>query len=445
MRPVITAVRTIIAQPGAPCGGTTYAPAYYQEPAPVASGYQEIVLAQSDRIYTPNYPGDAPVFASYTTRNRGSDRIRAWGKRPGFNTWVPIEGGYGDGQNVVISNMYSFPWMPGVRRSIASSNGDLAATALDTLEQAEGYFDRHPDAFIGATASPAPFVWRGERSCLFTATVADPLVTTARQFALFWSRAVFDDWRRWDLVNCGRDHANVGARHALLWFGDFVPAGRGVTERGITSVRCLLADDYLYVWIEVWCDAAVAKNGLLRMHQRALYPGAPRDMEIWRSGDEWLPIVNGELPRWFTGDVWAGNPYQHTVSGVYAAHPWLSAQGERFMLTASGAGGPSFGRRGVGNCIEVAFSDDMTRWTAPQMVESQVAGFADGTGYDGQVRNPIWTGERFMCATQDAGVMRAEDPAAPHGVVYGERGCPNLDYEGLRIVELQVELQVELS
>lgn len=389
--PAITSVSKIVSNTSVPvCQQTLYAPAYLNDPEPKIPGAYEVMLTQGDTIFAPSFPKYDPDYP-LSDPNKGVDRIRLWIRRPA-QKWEPynIEKWPHQRTNVVIGNHMTFPWM-----------------------QLEGYLLSFPEDFIGATAGPTLYKdSSGNYHCWFSATAGDLYLTTKRQFVLY--HAISKNLIDWRLVYHGNKSEFLAFRYSALWYGELIPAKDYDSAQGISSATVLLDTDYVYLVIGNW-RFGVQKNGLIRYSDSVGF-------EIWKSDSEgWEVIINGQLPAWFTKGAWdIGNPFPHIISHITLAPNWLT--NKKYMLVSV----PD------GTFIEVAFSDDLIHWEGIEVVESKLKGFADGTGYKYQIKDPRWTGESFLVSTNDLGVL---DDIGP----YGTMGCLSDPYHGCVIAEIKLK------
>jgi len=397
----VKSVRQVAANTGAPvCDQTLYAPSYLADENPVIPDAYETLLTQGDTIIKRSFPLGDPNFP-WSDPNKGADRIRLSIRKPG-GEWEPfiIEQYPHQRTNVVIGNHMTFPWM---RLSPAS----------------EEFLAKHPESYIGATASPSHFKVGNKYHCLFTATVGDPHVTTSRLFVLYWATSP-NCWQ-WSLRDMGRESSNIALHYAAAYFGTPEPRSHWDSALGINTVSAIYDAPYLYAMIQIQTERG-QKNGLLRCKDLGT------SFEIWRQGETWEPVTDGRLPSWFAFDetlgvnrnVGRGNPHAHIIAQITFAPSALSDK--RYMLVAS----PD------GKSFEVAYSDNLTEWSGTETIASKVKGLADGSGYQWQIKDPRFIGDRFIFATNDAGVLSGD--ASQHGAT----GCGTDPFHGCVIAEAKV-------
>lgn len=366
----LTSIKKIVQHKNVkPCSQAVYAGSYLQDDKPVIPGAYELLYTQGDPIDEPSFPRYDPNMP-YTDPNRGADRIRLWIRRPARD-WEPYNIGVFPHQdtNVIVSNHMSFRWMWSDR---------------------EDFLAKNQETYIGATASPSVIKIGDTYHMYFCGTTGDPHATTARQFTLYHISSQRPDFLG-ALVSrdTPRDHSNIAVQNAELWFGDFIPAEKYPSERGITTVSALV-DNYLYLLIQVWTEVGglTVKNGLIRL---SLSPpdrsSSVQDYEIWKVDNTWEPVINGRLPDWYTTSDWTtGNPFMWVVEQILLT-PYPYRKFGKYMLVASPSGVPW-----------VAFSDNLTAWGAPMQVPME---------HDMFVRSPrlIKNGDRWIFNTNDPLVL----------------------------------------
>jgi hypothetical protein len=388
--------------PRRPCMDTLYFPWYVRDPEPPIEGRNEVLYSLGGHI-------DGGFNLQLSSFERFVDKI-LYSHRLPDGTWSNPE--------FIITKSF-FTWM---------QDDEFLAANLDT--------------FIGCTASPTVVKIDGLYHMAFCATVSDPNCTTAGHggtgenaygscvvpwsyFIVYW--ATSEDGANWTLVDMQRQNRNIALQHAAVYY-EPTPADIGFDKPGQigefqgahhVSILHEPDDGFIYLTIEFWTVVG-DKNGLLRTPV-----GAIGQFEIWDGPNNarWVPLEDGRLPEWFNTDRWRGNPFAHIISGI--AHTSL-APGFKYILTAQGAG-VDHGKRGMNNCIEVAFSKgDLTRWEGLDVVDTAIPTL-DGSGADNIVLNPVYCEDGkgsyfFLFATND-------DDAD------GVPGCDGDPYPGLAIYQ----------
>jgi hypothetical protein len=319
-------------------------------------------------MYTMGGHLDAPQPSGLTDPGRFGDKIYRSGRLADGTYTPPVE----------VVGKAAFPWM--------SDEAFLAA---------------HPEAFIGSVGGPVVLRLGDAFRMLFAASVSDPNVCTGEHrtptphgsctepwsfFAMF--SAVSQDGIAWQLVNSGRPNNNVALQRAALYYEPTV-ADIAVGEiKGISGIAgCVMLEDDDWWHIPISCWSSLGQRNALLQTTDFL------DFDLW-TGRSWEAIVDGRLPQWLNGDLWRGNTFAHIISSVAVQ---TSRPGYRFILTAE----PN------GNQIEVAYSNDLTSWTAPEVIMSD-SPTLNGTGPAGRglVVNSRYvedaTGRHVLFASNDA-------------------------------------------
>jgi hypothetical protein len=366
--------------PNRPCGDTLYAPFYFADPSPAIAGRAEVLYLMGGHLDDAQTPG-------LSSPGRFADKI--------YLSPPQADGSFGSPVQIIGKSL--FPWM--------SSDVFLAA---------------HPEAFVGSTAGPSVFKIGNTYHMIFCASVKDPNICTGEHsppstlhgscidpwsyFALFWATSA--DGQNWTLRDMGRSNPNVALQHAAAYYDPSVAETVSGSFKGIAMAHAVADGGFVYIFFEFWSSLG-QRNGLLRTAADDL-----NQFDIWNGGN-WDPLTDGALPSWFNGDIWRGNPFALIIN-----HVTLTSQpGFKYVLTAQGSG-ISRGGSGFNNCIEVAFSNDLTNWTEAQMVGSDRPRVADGTGSDNSVINPIYFedgfGYHFLYATNDYNLDGASDCGSPY-------------------------------
>lgn len=400
---------------------TIYAPNVIADRFPPHGRAHELLLTMGDPITRPAYGiytggGDIPLI----NPNRGSDRIRLW-ERHETGDWQPVERHYFG--NIVLDPHHVF---------------SEAGWMWD-----EAYLRANPKDFIGSVGSPQAVKHAGLYHMAFVATVADPLVNTAEHgptqyhlegctptnpwshFALFW--ATSPDLVNWTRVDFRRDNESRALSSAAVYYepepdeinvidyghdeeGGYVYRGDNMrlsSFKGIGGVSVDYEDGYFILSGGFWSSYGGPKQFLMRTLAHEL-----RDFEIWsgwQGGAKWLPIDDGRLPQWLNKDRGRGPVWAGPISGIWRA-AWPMSDENRYMLVGS---------NGASNQVIVNLSDSLTIWPDKKIViQSDVKGFLDGTGFRNQVRYHSLAGAsgnlKLYGATQDLGVQTG-DPSK-HGI-----------------------------
>ncbi|HEY2324500.1 MAG TPA: Ig-like domain-containing protein, partial [Thermoanaerobaculia bacterium] len=230
----------------------------------------------------------------------------------------------------------------------------------------------------------------------------------------------------WHLYDRENPVSNVALENALLYrppnSNDKLP---GSSYRGVTRVRILVADGYVWFLTQFATGGAVRTLLLRAPYDQSTDWGINGTLEAWR-GDksQWQPVTDSVLPDEFDDGEIASDLYPPIVS----MSDITQVQGERFVGLLPSA-----------SHIDYVLSNDLVSWTPPKPLRSSVPYFADDRGYPGSVVDPTLIEDASSTLHL---FMASADGDSDHGIIRdGVRDCSSSpSYLGLGIYEGIVDL-----
>jgi hypothetical protein len=284
-------------------------------------------------LYTMGGHLDAVQPAGLTDPNRFADKI--------YSSSRLADGTYDNPQQLIGKTL--FPWMSD-----------------------ETFLTAHPEAFIGSVGGPNLIqTTDGVSHMLFAASVNDPNICCAEHanptphgscsipwsyFAMFHARSAAGG--AWQLVDSSRPNQNRALQHASVYYPPPSNADLAHEYKGVTGISGIVPLGGLYYIPFGFWTSGGQRNAVLRTSDFLQF-------ELWDGGATWDTVVDGLLPDWLNDGIWRGNPFAHLISSVATQS---LVPGFQFVLTA----------QPTGNYIEMAYSNDMTTWTAPQQIASNI-------------------------------------------------------------------------
>ena len=353
-----------------------------------------------------------------------------------------------------ISNVYStsgilrnpcndqFPFGDQIWSGHRGANGVFTvqpAITRTTFRWMFGDLPIDPLTYIGRVASPSVIrTFDGRYFMAFVASVSDPSLCAGAHtgqvcglcldpfsyYVMYWAMSL--DGVTWHLYDRGNPVSNVALESALLYrppnSNDKLP---GTSYRGITRVRLLVADGYVWFLTQFATGSAVRTLMLRAPYDQSTQWGINGPLEAWR-GDtaQWQPVTDSLLPDEFDNGEIASDLYPPIVS----MSDLTQIEGERFI-----------GLLPSDSHIDYVLSNDLLTWTPPKPLRSAIPYFADNRGYPGSVVDPILVED----ATNTLHLfMASSDGDSDHGIARdGFRDCPSSPPAlGLGIYEAIVEL-----
>lgn len=268
------------------------------------------------------------------------------------------------------------------------------------------------DSYVGHFGSPAVVRLGGKWYMAFAASVSDPNLCAGEHaaptacgsctspwshFAMLW--AVSDDGVTWRVRDSGNANPNPALAAAVVYrepsASDATPSsGYKAAARFSMVTGTDSGKTYFYVVGLFWA-AKSPKTILVRIPYDAGNAwGIGGDPEIVHLSlitlaPAWEAVSGGRLPDW------VDDFQQQSVLGFFNAFTTsvfatTKAPGYRYALLGVGhAINQIPGYAGRNNLIVYALSNDLITWTFTAAVRSTVPFFADGTGYDTSVIDPI--------------------------------------------------------
>jgi hypothetical protein len=295
-----------------------------------------------------------------------------------------------------------------------------------------------PQAYVGRVASPSVIrTADGRYFMAFIGSAADASLCSGvhtgqvcglcldpfSYYVMYW--AVSTDGTTWHVLSRGNPVSNDALAAALLYRSpDSNDRAEGL-YRGITRVRILVGDTYIW-FLTQYETGGTTKTLLLRApFDGKTEFGITGAIEAWRPDtSSWQTATDGVLPDQFNDPTISTGFYLPLVSIADIT----KIQGERYI-----------GLVVDGSHIDYTLSNDLLSWTPPRALRSAIPYFADDRGYAGSVVDPT--------IVEDASntlhlFMASDDGDSDHGVVRDgspDCGSPS-STAGLGIYEGIVEL-----
>jgi hypothetical protein len=259
-----------------------------------------------------------------------------------------------------------------------------------------GDFPIDPQAYVGRVASPTVVKSKGRYFMAFVASVADPYLCSGdhtstaacglcsdpwSHFAVYWATSL--DGATWHILPKSNPVDNIALSTALLYRE---PSANdkltGSQYRGITRVRALLADGYIYLLSQF-----SATDGARSMLLRAPFDGSTEfgitgDFEAWR-GDQgsWQAVTASRIPDEFD----TGGSATGYAPAITSFADITHIEGFRFIGLI-----PTSGRTNrVNTRLDYVLSNDLLSWTPAKPLRSAIHFFADDGSYSNSVVDPI--------------------------------------------------------
>src|SRR5438309_1395333 len=256
-----------------------------------------------------------------------------------------------------ISNVYStsgilrnpcndqFPFGDQIWSGHRGANGVFTvqpAITRTTFRWMFGDLPIDPLTYIGRVASPSVIrTFDGRYLMAFVASVSDPALCNGvhtgqvcglcldpfSYYVMYWAMSL--DGVTWHLYDRGNPVSNVALESALLYrppnSNDKLP---GTSYRGITRVRLLVADGYVWFLTQFATGSAVRTLMLRAPYDQSTQWGINGPLEAWR-GDtaQWQPVTDSLLPDEFDNGEIASDLYPPIVS----MSDLTQIEGERFI------------------------------------------------------------------------------------------------------------------
>ncbi|HEX7137210.1 MAG TPA: Ig-like domain-containing protein [Vicinamibacterales bacterium] len=354
-----------------------------------------------------------------------------------------------------ISNVYStsgilqnhcsdqFPFGDQIWSGHRGSNGVFTVQPAITRTSFRWMFGDQPIdplTYIGRVASPSVVrTFDGRYFMAFVASVSDPALCNGihtgqvcglcldpfSYYVMYWAMSI--DGVTWHVYDSVNGNSNVALANALLYrspnSNDKIA---GTQYRGVTRVRILVADGYVFFLTQFTTSSTVRTLLLRAPYDPSTQWGITGSLQAWR-GDQsqWQAVPNGVLPDEFDDPAIAADIFPPVVSIADITQ----IQGKRFI-----------GLLPSDSHIDYVLSNDLVSWTPPKPIRSAIPYFADGRSYAGSVVDPV--------IVEDASstlhlFMASDDGDADHGITTrdGFRDCPaSPPYLGLGIYEGIVQL-----
>jgi hypothetical protein len=289
-----------------------------------------------------------------------------------------------------------------------------------------------PQTYIGRVASPSVIRTNDGRYFMaFVASVADPAICGGvhtgqvcgicfdpySYYVMYW--AMSTDGTTWHVLSRGNPDPNIALSYALLYRA---PNGSDKTNgfyRGITRVRILYADTYVWFLTEFAMGDSTKTIMLRAPFDGTTEFGITGPLEAWRPDlAQFQTVTNSILPEEFNDSgLESGFPPIVSISD------FTQVEGQRFI-----------GLIPSSSHIDYVLSNDLLSWTPPKPLRSAVPYFADDRGYDGSVVDPTIVSD--ASGTMHL-FMASDDGDSDHGIpADGVRDCPSTpSYVGLGIYE----------
>lgn len=358
-----------------------------------------------------------------------------------------------------ISNVYStsgilqnhctdkFPFGDEIWSGRRGSNGVFTvqpAITRTTFRWMFGDLPIDPLTYIGRVASPSVIkTFDGRYFMAFVASVSDPALCNGAHtgqvcglcldpfsyYVMYWAMSI--DGVTWHLFDRENPVSNVALENALLYrppsSNDKLP---GTPYRGVTRVRILVADSYVWFLTQFSSASGVRTIMLRAPYDQSTQWGIAGPLEAWRNDkSQWQAVTDSVLPDEFDD---GGIPVD-LFPPIVSMADITQIQGERFI-----------GLLPSDSHIDYVLSNDLLTWTPAKPVRSAVPYFADDRGYPGSVVDPVVVED----ASNTLHLFMASDDGDPdHGILRdGVSDCPSSPYPaGLGIYEGIVELAPVVS
>src|SRR6266852_901993 len=258
------------------------------------------------------------------------------------------------------------------------------------------FLAQHPESLVGHLASPSVVKLDGRYYMALVGSMDDRNLCAGEHTATNGCGSCADPWSyfvaMWAVSDDGV-HWRVRERapaHPLL-IGrppDSVDRGVGSLYKGVTRVSMLVADEgfqkYFYIGAQFW-SARVLKMAMFRVPYDARSEwGLGGDAELWSwNRSRWVTCDSGRIPDFFDA--------LNEISLLKLSSPLssiLTRRGQYLALTtADYFPAMSFFRRAA--VIRYATAQRLNDWSGESPVRSGIRFFADGSGYDGSVIDPV--------------------------------------------------------
>lgn len=363
--------------PDQSCSGTAYSPMVIEDLLPSIPDHNNVMYSMGGAFVDPCTGVD------FMSPERFGDRIwyqyqqadESWSKGEPFSARPVID-------------RSSFSWM-----------------------QDAGYMKAHPESYIGHTGS-ASVVKVGKRYFMaFAASIDDQNLCAAEHpgkgtpcgsclkpwsfFGGFW--AVSDDGFQWrvDEGSVPARRSNRALNAAKIWIAPHSWDPVLYTSfKGITRTSMVVHEEggktFFYVGAYLWGSFRL-KTLMVRMQYDAgSANGLVGDPEVYDTGTRsWVRCIGGEIPPWFNdhsnrGSILGAQLGTISRTDNFPGYQYIQTTPADSMRPASPA------EYGVGNVISYRLSEDLLHWTAPSVIPSRIRFFADGSGYDFSVIDPIY-------------------------------------------------------